>query len=223
MKGRKQDSSSASLPVYSNSTSTILSSSVSTSPPSLMLNNDRNYRDYDDAMMNYSQEESKQNEKYINAGWSSAPLPNLNASMPPSLSSVSLPHGYARKDVSSIHGNPCGYYSNSLSTGANVDYQANFVQGYASSIMTEGVRRNSDSLSLSIQSADIELLKESLRSAETRDSLKSMDMEMLTDALRDSLSLQSSEVQLYESLKSVETRNSLTSIDVEILEDAFFE
>jgi len=325
---RKKDSSSlhkvSLLP--SDSTSITLGSSISNSSPS--HDNDGNYGG---AIISYSQEKSKQNEEYVNNGWSSAPLPTLNASMSPLPFAVSSQR-YASMDFSCIRPNPCGYYTNSFSTFANTDYQANCADvSRTSSIMGGGggVRRNSDSLSLSLYSSDtckqlypsprnievkrsvtgidmemlqytlrdslrsndVEMLQDvlidstadslssknsgvqlvSVRSAETMDSLRSNDVEMLKDALKDSnadsfispqnfglqlyaisvksaettnslksidiemlqdtlkdsntlsLSIQSSDIQLYESLKSTETRDSSRSVPIEILEDNFFD
>lgn len=264
VKRKKNSSSSASLLSDSISASAILGSSISTSPPS-HANNGK----YDVARISCSQEEL-----YVNNDSSSDTLPNLSASMPPTLMFTLSPQGYASKDFSSINLNPCGYNSNYLSTCANTDCQTDRAEGSCfPSIVEEGIKRNSDALSVSLQSADIELclspsskslqakhslesidiemiqdvLKDSnntfslvstqesgvqlyvsLGSAKSKDSLRSMDIEMLKDALMNSgelsLSIQSSDVQLYEPLRSAEPRrDSLTNVDIEVLEDNFFE
>lgn len=215
---KKQDSSSlhtvSLLP--SDSTSITLGSSISNSSPS--HDNDGNYGG---AMVSYSQGE-------VNNGWSSAPLPTLNASMSLLPFAVS-PQGYASKDFSCIRPNPCGYYTNSFSTFANTDYQANCAEvSRTSSIMGGGgVRRNSDSLSLSLHSSDTcKQLYPSPRNIEVKRSVTSIDMEMLQDALRDSadslISSQNSGMQLYVSVRSAESRDSLRST-MEMLQDALMD
>jgi len=164
---KKGDSVSASL---SSNSSTITKSSVSTSSPTIGTRSTSSHvagRNYGDVSMNHTQgqeEESKQNDEYVNNDWSSVPS-HLYASMPPLSSS---PQGFPSRDFSSMH-IPYGLYrSNSHSTGE---------------VRRGGEDSDSDSISLSLRSSDVQLLRESLRSVEMRDSLRSIDMEIIDDAM----------------------------------------
>merc|ERR1712038_852623 len=98
----------------------------------------------------------------------------------------------------------------------------------------EGVKRNSDALSVTLQSADIGLClnsssSSSSKSVKSKHSLKSIDMEMVQDILRDSnntISLvpsQNSGVQLHVKLTSAKSKDSLKSMDIEMLKDALMD
>jgi len=180
---RRKEASSSLLSQSTASTtcSTITSSSIPSSPPILIATTN-----YGGAMMHDSlQEESKQIEEYINNN--STPTPNSYVPMPPLSSTtatatapVQLQQESPSRDFSSTqHHNPYGYYSDSLSTGKCEDYQANYgLEQCTSSNMAEVATRGSEALSLSLRSSDMQLLRESLRSVEMRDSLRSIDMDI---------------------------------------------
>merc|ERR1712038_882593 len=161
---RRKDvsSSSVSQSTASTTSSTIANSSITSSPPILIAT--INYGSATAAL----EEESKQIEEYMN---DSTQAPHFYVPMPPlplatTTPTVQLQQDSPSRDFSSIHhNNPYGYHHDSLSSGKYDDYQ-------------EVARQGSDLLSMSLRSCDMQLLRESLRSVEMRDSLRSIDMDI---------------------------------------------
>merc|ERR1712038_341494 len=141
------------------------SSSIPSSPPILIATT--NYGSATTAL----EEESKQIEEYMNT---STQAPHFYVPMPPLPSATTTPTEQLQQDSPSRnfsstsmqhHNNPYGYHHDSLSSGKCDDYQ-------------EVARQGSDLLSLSLRSCDMQLLRESLRSVEMMDSLRSIDMDI---------------------------------------------
>jgi len=154
---RKEASSSlVSQSTASTTCSTITSSSIPSSPPILIATTN-----YGGAM--------------IHDSLHLPPLSSATATAPVQLQQESP----SRVLSSTQHHNPHGYYSDSLSTGKYEDYQPNYgLEQCTSSNMTEVATRDSEVISHSLRSSDIQLLRESLRSVEMRDSLRSIDMDI---------------------------------------------
>lgn len=173
---RKKDVSSSLISQSTAGTtgSTIMSSSISSSPPIFI--DTTNYGSETTSL----EEESKQIEEYMNA---STQAPHFYVPMPPLSLATTTPtvqlqqEDSPSRDFSSMiqhthnNNNPYGYHRDSLSTGKCDNYQ-------------EVARRGSDVLSLSLRSCDMQLLRESLRSVEMMDSMRSIDMD-IADSLFD--------------------------------------